>query len=476
MKPERRAIAVVLAATLGLIPVQLGWVPGLRHAWGMTLWQYLPPPAVGALTAGVLLVCVGPVRRLLCDVAASAMRRVPGPVVLVAVPVLLWLLRERRLYGDSGILLVNAASGATFLFPDVGATFLFRACMGLARALGTSGQAVVQVAVALAGGVAVATFHAAARELAPSPGRALLVVALTLGAGLTRVLAGHVEVYGFLLAATGTWLWASMAHLRGRVGLWVPSVAVGLVAWMHLSGIFLVPSLVVLACEGQAAGRVRRAAGAVALAAVPSLAFLVMTLAFGREADVELAVQTVLHWSGLVASPVGHEAFLRGWWSEAGVGTRYVALSPAHWKYLVNAFFVLAPGAFPLLAAFLVRAPRAFVATPEARMLSTACLALLAYTAIVRPVWGPYDWDLFSLTAAVAGMLAGHLLVTTSARRTAVDVGVLVVAVGVLMVTIPLLAVGIGDVREAGPFAVTLRGRPGETPEDMLVRQVGPWL
>jgi hypothetical protein len=473
----RVGLAAMTAAALALVPVELGWVPGLRHAWGMTLWLYLPRPVAAALAAGVLLACCSAVRRSIARGVVTLQRRVPAWLALGAVPILLWLVRERRLYGDSAILLLNAASGSAFLFPDVGATFLFHLCAELAPVLDVRVQVIVQAAVAVAGGVAVATFHRAARDLAPSAGRALLLTALTLGAGLTRVLAGHVEVYGFLLAATGVWLWATMAHLRGRVGIWVPATATGLVAWMHLSGVFLLPALVVLAGLGAPGARMRRIARALALAALPMLAFLTVMLLVGRRADVERAVLTMLQWTAIVPSPVGHEAFVRHWGAEEGIGTRYAMFSAAHWRYLANAFFLLTPAAFPLLAAFAVRAPRRFVTSPEARVLSAASLSLLAYTAVVRPVWGPYDWDLFSLTAALVGTLAGHLLLTATSRRTAVELGALAVAVSALMVTVPLLVVGLVDVRAVGPFGIQLSsGPPGETPEEALIRLIGPWL
>jgi len=484
--PTAAALCAVLAAA------QLGALPPLRFAWALNLWQYLPTALALGLAALTLALCWPPprtelVRRLPASWAERALPRSAAGAVGVALgcALVLWLLRERRMYGDSDILLYNAATGAAFLFPDIGATFLFQLCHHLGTALGTPGQPVVQVLVALAGGATIVCFAAVARLLTPTPARALLFLLLVLGGGLLRVLAGHVEVYAFVLLCAAAYFWSAIACLQGRCAPTWPALAFGTGLWMHFSFSFLAPSLLVvaLACPGDAnappaerggvAGRVLVMA---LVAAAPLLGFLLSMLLTGHGAELAQAAETVLRWSGIEPSPVGHEAFLRRPFGESGAGTRYAILSAGHLKYLANAFLLLAPSAVPLLAGLLVVAPRSFVATREAIFLSSAALFMLLYALVVRPVWGPYDWDLFSLTAAALACLAAYLLVRVLPDPPLTELAVILVGATLLLVTIPFLAIGIAPVHQAGPFAFGLVSRAGESPVDAFERQIGPWL
>ena len=391
----------------------------------------------------------------------------------------LWLLRERRMYGDSDILLYNAASGSAFVFPDIGASFLFHLCQELGAALGVSGRTVLQPAVALAGGASLFCFTRVGLLLAPTRRRALLFVLLVLGGGLLRVLAGHVEVYAFVLLCAGAYFWSALASLAGRCTTTWPALAFGVGLWMHLSFSFLAPSLLVVVLLAPAdSGRavVRRVLGAVLVGAAPVLVFLLVMWLRGRTAELAQASETLLRWGGFEPSPVGHEAFLRSPFGASGAGTRYAILSPGHLKYLANAFFLLVPSALPLLAVLLAAAPRRFVTTPQAIFLSCGALFMLLYALVVRPVWGPYDWDLFSLTAVALACLAAHVLVQTLPDPPLADLGVLLVGATLLLVTIPFVAIGIAPARDAGPFAYGLSSQAGESPVDAFERQLGPWL
>jgi hypothetical protein len=473
------ALAVLAAAGLGL-------VPPLRFAWATNLWQYLPLPLSLLLAAATLALCWPPARRALVarlprDVAE---RVLPGgalgtAALAIVAAVVLWLLRERRMYGDSNILLYNAAAGSAFLFPDIGATFLFQLCQRIATALGTSGQAVLQVAVAIAGGATVALFARIARTLAPDAGRALLLLLLVLGGGLARVLAGHVEVYAFVLLCAAVYFRTALACIDDDGPPWAPALAFGVGLWMHLSFSFLAPSLllvVVLSCKGELGALVPTVLRAAVVAALPVTVFLVAMGALGHTAELAQALETLKRWGGLEPSPVGHEAFLRGPFAASGAGTRYAILSAGHVKYLANAFFVLAPASLPVLACFLLLAPSRFLASRDVVFLGVASGFLVLYALVVRPVWGPYDWDLFSLTALSLATLAATLLVRTLGDPPLRELGVVLVAGTLLVVTLPFVAIGIAPRHAAGPFAYGVESAPGESPVDAFERNLGPWL
>lgn len=482
----RFAVPTAAAALLLLAAAAMGALPPLRFAWATNLWQYLPAPLALGLAALAVALCWPPprtelVRRLPAGVAG---RLLPvGPVAMAifafACAVVLWLVRERRMYGDSNILLYNAAAGSAFLFPDIGATFLFQLCQRTGAALGTSGQAVVQVAVALAGGATVAGFAGIARALAPDAGRALLLLLLVLGGGLARVLAGHVEVYAFVLLCAVAYFRTALDCLAGRRPVTHPALALGVGLWMHLSFSFLAPSLllvVLLSCEGDTRARPGAVARAAAVAAAPIALFLVAMGALGHTAELAQALETLRRWSGLEPSPVGHEAFLRSPFAVSGAGTRYAILSAGHLKYLTNAFFLLSPPTLPILATFLVFAPRRFTGSRDVAFLGVSALFLVLYALIVRPVWGPYDWDLFSLTVLALATLAATLLVRFTPDPPLTELGVLLVCGTLLLVTIPFVAIGIAPAQPAGPFAYGVESTPGESPVDAFERILGPWL
>ena len=482
----RLAVPAAATALLVLTAAGFGLVPPLRLAWATNLWQYLPLPLALLLAAATLALCWPASRRALLARMPERIgeRVVPdgpvGTVVLgVAAAIVLWLVRERRMYGDSNILLYNAAAGSAFLFPDIGATFLFQLCQRVATALGTSGQSVLQVVVAIAGGATIAIFARVARALAPDADRALLLLLLVLGGGLARVLAGHVEVYAFVLLCAAIYFRAALACLDDDAPVWKPALAFGLGLWMHLSFSFLAPSLllvVLLSCKGELGAMPRTVLRAALVAALPVTVFLVAMGLLGHTAELAQALETLKRWGGLEPSPVGHEAFLRSPFADSGAGTRYAVLSAGHVKYLANAFFVLAPASLPVLAGVLVLAPRRLFASREVAFLGIASLFMLLYALVVRPVWGPYDWDLFSLTALCLATLAATLLVRTLPEPPLRELGFVLVAGTLLVVTIPFVAIGIAPRHAAGPFAYGVESAPGESPVDAFERNLGPWL
>ena len=119
--PGRTSVLVLAtaAACVLLALVEFGLTPApLRYAWAANLWQYLPRVVAVVLFALLLALCrrsirTGLLRRLPPGRERSAFpASAAGGLLFVLVAALvLWLLRERRMYGDSDILLYNAASG-----------------------------------------------------------------------------------------------------------------------------------------------------------------------------------------------------------------------------------------------------------------------------------------------------------------------------------------------------------------------------
>jgi hypothetical protein len=150
--------------------------------------------------------------------------------------------------------------------------------------------------------------------------------------------------------------------------------------------------------------------------------------------------------------PTARRWWVRGFGGAPSVGTDVVLLSRAQLKYLANAAHILAPATLPVLVAFALAAPRRFVATPAAAFLGAAALPLTAYAFLLRPFWGPFDWDLFSLTALCLSLLAAHLLLTSLRARELRLVLPWLTGFQLLFVTLPFLLAGAVDGRGDGPF------------------------
>jgi hypothetical protein len=158
------------------------------------------------------------------------------------------------------------------------------------------------------------------------------------------------------------------------------------------------------------------------------------------------------------------------------MGTDYALLSFAQLKYLANAGYILAPAAIPILVAFALFSRRRIVATPIARFLLSGCVPLFAYALALRPFWGPYDWDLFALTALFSAVLAAHLLAQWCEDGGDEDVAWRLVLAAHVLVTIPILWIGVSVSHPAGPFSEhgfsLLQSKPGTAAHQALK----PWL
>jgi hypothetical protein len=481
----RDPVTIASGICLLLVVVASGAIGWLDRAWAFDLWHYLPVPVSVAFGIATASLALPPVRSLLVRGFTAASNRggeAPLWILAPALALLFWLLRENHLYGDSKILLFTAAKW-WFLFPDIGSTFLFHLGGVVGPLAGVGAVAATQAFVCVAGALAVVCFIQVGRLLAPERSGGALVAALILCGGVSRVFFGHVEVYAFVLLCAALYLWAGCAFLQGRTvsrrtGWVAPSLALGLGLWMHLSFIFLVPShlaLLWLANDGRP--RAVEVLRSFAVMGVPVLLFLGAMLALGRWEELGLAWETLVEMAGLSEKADPHESWVRGPFAEPGAGTLYTLFSWPHLKYLVNAGFLLAPAAAPIVVAFALLRPAVLIARKETAFLSATTGMLLVYTAVVRPVWGPYDWDVFALPAVCGAALAAHLVVHELSGDRRAHFCALVIAASILLVSVPFVAIGIAPSRPAGLFAQErIERAPGESEWEAFERKIGPWL
>jgi hypothetical protein len=468
-----------------LVAAQAGWLPGSLHAWGFGLWRYLPTPASVALAVTGLLLCHGKSPAVLarkCGAFHAAVERVTpalrAPLAIVLVTVVLWLVRERRLSGDSPLLLLAVGTGESFVFPDTGATWLLAQVCAIGTAIGTRAWPAAQLWSCIWGGITCVLVAGLSRRLVASgPGLALAVV---LCGGLIRVFAGHVETYPVLLAAIAAYAWAALACLGGNGSYLLCAITLGMAIWVHAAALCLVPSLAWLlwttCSEPRPAVRLRRVALGLGLAGGPMLLFVgALVVADERTA---LAGALARAWEILGQS---RDTNAVRWWvrmpgGAPSIGTDVVLFSHAQFKYLVNAAHLLSPATLPVLASVLAAQPRRFVETQTGRFLTIAALPLVVYAFALRPFWGPYDWDLFAPAALVLAVLAVHVLAAGLSGEQFQTVAIILVGFTALFVTLPLLATGIWEPRPAGPFAVPLQEYSLRRPMTPPPAWLAPWL
>jgi hypothetical protein len=317
--------------------------------------------------------------------------------------------------------------------------------------------------------------------LAPSRGWAAFATALILLGGVTRIFAGHIEVYSIVLISLGAYFWASLAYLRGRCGWMLPCLALGVGLWVHLCFLFLIPSLLLLPllAEPPCPWRERMAqwVRGLVVIAIPTLLFFLLLWLTGHGGDLQQALTKMINWSEVGSGREHYETVWIRPWGEAESGTKYVLFSRLHLKYLVNSFFLLAPAALPVVFAFGILSFRRFYSTPPATFLSAASLPMIVYASIVRPVFGPYEWDLFTVTAVCLAALAAHLLATLPDSTSLAHLCTVLVGATLLLVTIPWVVVGAFIHQPAGPFAIdALRASPDGSFYETFVRELAPWL
>jgi len=403
------------------------------------------------------------------------------PTFFVLVGCALWLSREREITGDSLILSAAVHAGYAYIFPEVGATAL--GALGY-RVLAPFGFGVLPAAQLVSCLFGAATALILARACSRfGDGRSGLgppLAALILSAGLLRVFAGHIEVYPAVLMFSSLYIWAAMETLDGRIGLWTPALALGFTIWSHVAALFLLPSLWVLCGLVLPSPSVmrwfRRTLVATIWAALPGSLFLLWALTLGPQADADRLLSKMLEIAGIQPA-----ALPKSWWvrftSDAPipeVGLDYVFLSLAHLKYLANAFHVLAPAGLTILAVSLIRAPREFL-SPKSLFLGSAAAATGVYATLVRPFWGPFDWDLFAMTGLFLSALAAQILACPPARRFFNEVVAVGIGFQMVYIGLPFVLLAAIETRPAGPFATGVfpteffRGAP---PHPSLL----PWL
>ena len=98
------------------------------------------------------------------------------------------------------------------------------------------------------------------------------------------------------------------------------------------------------------------------------------------------------------------------------------------------------------------------------------------YSLLLRPIWGPLDWDLFAITALCLSCLSACLVATHLSDRTYGHELACLTGFQLLMVTIPFLIIGWGTPRSEGPFVPGFVDESILTPGSPAFERIAPWL
>ncbi len=468
-----RSARLAHVATIGLavgLPLvfvlELDVWPAASAVWGAALWRYLPPFVGVSFAVALIAWSVPAVRRALIPIIEAPFvlgarhGRVAAGSAAVALTALCFALSTDLIFGDSRILLwAMNVDPALFFFPDIGATFFLQGGFRFGEWTGIGGKRLVHLLASVCAPITVFGLYAAARGLVGDVRQAGWIVALAVGTGLVRVFFGHIEVYPYVLAATGVYLYASVAHSQGRVGPAVVCFAYGVGVWVHLQFLFLGPSLLFVLFGRDVDARrmpatnevVSRLTRGAVVALAPTIVFLVVLVLAGHAADLQPAVDKFVRW-GTADEATGGDVWIRVFQAE-GPGTRYTLLSPEHVFYLANAFFIMAPVAPWLLGCLVAFERHVFVGDRDMRFLLAGLVPLGIYALMIRPVYGPYDWDLFSLTAMWGGFTAGIALARVLPRAAFAELVALAVGIGFIASAVPIAIIGHSARSGSGPFS-----------------------
>jgi len=434
------------ACWLLLFAITYEYLPALRYAWGFRLLRYHPDWAAWGLTGIALLFTTDEARRgaiagarRLASLAGAVPARARDPLLFALVLAGLWAIHERALLGNSYLLFRVIHQPTDRLFPETGGAWVLRTSYEAVQALGLRPVLSIQLVHCAAGAATVLFVVRAARLALPEGRPAGLVAALVFAGGLGVALAGRFETHVLAIAASAAGLWLALRFARGQTGLAPAALASGLAAWLEPLCLLALPGLLLLP---RLCGR--RLPASAALAVLPVGLYAVYLLVAN---PTDLPFAQVLG-QGLLAS---HQ-LVRGWGGGASVGTDVVFLSLPQLKYLVNALFVLAPAALPLLVGLLARGGRRAFAAPEVSFVALTAAGLAIGSLLRRPVWGPFDWDLFAVTALWLAFLAAVLLARVEAPAIRSQVVAGLVGLQLCFVAVPLAALGREARVDAGPL------------------------
>jgi tetratricopeptide (TPR) repeat protein len=202
--------------------------------------------------------------------------------------------------------------------------------------------------------------------------------------GIVQQFFGYVENYSLLFAVQLAYFIVGLRVLEGRIPLFYPTLLLGVLISLHLTGLMLIPSWILLWVETQKTWSRSKKLGIFALGMLGTL--LLIGVAIQRVGTPGHLNRYALPFSdGLSEAP------------------RYTLLSGAHLADLINLFSLAAPIGLPLFFLTFWFHTALKNEGPKVWFLLLAGSAQLYFLFLFNPMLGAgRDWDLLSATGTIA--------------------------------------------------------------------------
>jgi hypothetical protein len=266
-----------------------------------------------------------------------------------------------------------------------------------------------------------------AQEMGRNRTERWVLCGLVMTLGTMQLFFGYIEDYTVITLGVLIYAWLALRYLRGRAPLWQPAVALALSHAFHPATLVLAPSLLYLAwltpccASGVQPYRTVRTGGRRALLgrllviAAPYVVVGGSLLAFMTAGGHGLS--TLL---GAEAPGGGDHRWMVPLVATTTQWEHYTMFSLGHLLDIINEQLLSAPVIWPALLLAVIfgwnALRRSLNARPrsESNELIFLSLAVLSYVLLIV-TWnadygGQRDWDLFSVAAVPAALLAGYVL------------------------------------------------------------------
>jgi tetratricopeptide (TPR) repeat protein len=440
----RLIVVILIVGAILLVGELLGAFRPTPQNWGVHHYGFLPRAWLWAGIASALAVFAlfrhgffGIRLRGGAGAGAAAAALVGGG--------LFWVARSRNfLLGDSFMWLESVRQGRLPWVHDPLAAFSgYYANVALGRPDPTLSYALLST---LAGMIYLALSVGIARALTEDTRARWFLFLLLAAAGWTRMFYGFAGSFPLLAAATTGFLLVAVLHLRGRAGALGVAITGTLPALLHVSGLWLLPSLVVVLLLGPEDSREGRGRRLLTLL-VPAAGILGLCVAWAR---TPLGLVPVLsaYFGNLL--PPGESSSLL---------VPYALFSPHHLLDLLQEQLLLGPFA-GLLLLLLALGGLVVWRDRTVRFLLWAGVPGWIFSLFaLRALGAPRLWDAFAIFSVPLLLAAGRSVILLVAERPVRAGWVMGILAGLTVFhTLPWIGLGASSDRSIAHF-VALFGR-----------------
>ena len=438
-------VTAVFAGILLIVRLAASFFPE-RRLWGINHLAYFSPILSWIIIIGALLVLIPRINSFLAKAFRKSYNSFKDKTKRMSIGwkdlffvsasfSVFWLLRTKTYFlGDSYLRFREVEQGIKFKATEPLDLYLHSLAYQLTHNLwGWNGSTTYALISCLAGAVFVYSLLFLARLLSQNKTERLLIFITLFTAGATQFFFGYVESYTLMYLGIFLYITFSIQFLKGKTSFAIPSFFLLLSFGLHLSSLYLLPSLAYLFFvavnkkweEKEKKDLIKRNIFPYLI-----VGFVVLTVGY------YLYRQFVLHKGGTALG-----SFLLPF--SGAKGQAYTLFSSSHITDFLNEQILLSPlglAIWGILGFVFIR--KISFQHPIELFLGLISLASLAFAFMVDPKLGyAKDWDLFASTALGYTLLGIHFLLKLLKGFRSWGYVVLVFTVLGLVSTLPFVVV-----------------------------------